>query len=351
MKNSFRNGLAAAAMATVGISAAGELLAADYTMKVGNIAALTEAVTTGIDMMAYHVEGASGDAIDVQHFPNGQLGNFREMAEQVQLGTLEMAFTTGGGIGNVFPPIQAFDLPYLVRDDRVARIVMRDEALLKAVRDQALEATGSLRLLAISAGGRFRSFYTVDGPIRSAEDLKGMKIRTVASPIQQEFVRALGASPTPVAWPELYTAFSTGVVDGTKNSVVGIMDQRFNDFVKYGVEDRHSYVWEFWWVNNDWWLSLPEEHRSTIMDGLMIAKEVSDVGARINEFKAYTAFEEGGGQVYFPTEEEMDTFRAVKDQVWQTYKDQYGDALLGEILAAVDRAEAQIARENVGETQ
>lgn len=321
-------------------------VAAEFRIRIGNIASTKEAVSIGLEMFKYNVEKASGGRIEVQHFPAGQLGNFRQMVEQVQLGTLEMTFTTGGGIGNVFPPIQAFDLPYLMNGDRVARLVSQDDELIRFVRGEVLKKTGSLRLLQLSNGGRWRSFYTTKGPIRTPADLKGMKIRIVESPIQQRFIEAIGASPAPIPWPELYTAFSTGIVQGTGNAISGIVNNRFDEFVKHGVLDNHSYVWEFWWVNEAWWKKLPPDLRAIVMENLIMVKEVADVVSAVQDFDGAKAFEKKGGQIRVPTAAEMAEFRKVRDPVVDWYVKQNGDAMLKALQGAVTRAERRIAESN-----
>ena len=85
------------------------LHAADFTMKVGHVAATTQPLYTCVEVLKAHVERFSGGRIAVEHYPAGQLGNFRQSVEQVQLGTLELTNTTGGGISNIFGPIQAFE--------------------------------------------------------------------------------------------------------------------------------------------------------------------------------------------------------------------------------------------------
>lgn len=321
-------------------------LAQEHRLRVGLVTPDAQAATKAARVMAFQIEAESQGRIDVEVFPAGQLGNFREMAEQVQLGTLEMTFTTGGGVAGIFPAIQAFDLQYMLPNDRVASIVKSDPELIALLREETLKATGTLRLLNVSNSGRWRSFFTRDQKVETAEDLDGLKIRTIASPIQGKFVEALGANPTPVPWPELYTAFSTGVVDGTKNAISSITSMRFDEFVKHGVIDNHSYIWEFWWTNNDWWNSLPPDLQDVVLDGMVTLQLVADALPMHEDFVEYTAFQEKGGELVFPTAEQRATFEAGAAPVREAYISEFGDMFPNAIAAAIERAEASIAKSN-----
>ncbi len=335
---------AATAIASSCLAATGQ--AQEYRLRVGLVTAEAQAATKAARVMAFQIEAESQGRIDVEVFPAGQLGNFRELAEQVQLGTLEMTFTTGGGIAGMFPAIQAFDLQYLLPNDRIASIVKSDPELIGLLREETLKATGTLRLMNVSNSGRWRSFFTRGRKVETAADLEGLKIRTIASPIQGNFVEALGANPTPVPWPELYTAFSTGVVDGTKNAISSITSMRFDDFVKYGVIDNHSYIWEFWWANNDWWNSLPADLQDVVLDGMLTLQLLSDALPIHEDFVEYSAFQENGGELVFPTAEQRATFEAGAAPVREAYIAEFGDMFPNAIAAAIGRAEAAVADSN-----
>jgi hypothetical protein len=90
--------------------------------------------------------------------------------------------------------------------------------------------------------------------------MEGLKIRTVVADLPQELVRALGASPTPIPWPELFTSFQTGVVEGSKNGITDIMGMKFPDAgLKYLTLDGHAYMGALWYMNNDRFMGMPDE--------------------------------------------------------------------------------------------
>lgn len=341
----FRTILATGAMTAVIASSTGIAYGADYTMKIGHVSAVTQPITTCIDVMKSYIETYSNRRIAVEHYPAGQLGNYRENVEQVQLGSLELTYTTGGGISNIFPPIQAFDIPYLFRSDRVINKVMDDPILAKKLRDDVLAATDTVRLLGMSGNHGWRSFFT-ETEVKSAEDLAGLKVRTIESPISMELVRALGANPTPVPWPEVYTSLATGIVSGTKNSLSDVIDMSFTDKIKFGVLDKHTFITFFWWANDPWLKSLPEDLQSVVLDGVEAGKTTCAGYIDATMLPKYKKWEELGGKLHVPTPEERETFLVGQQPVVDWYVENHGSEYYDLLKAAVDRAEKAIAAED-----
>ena len=207
--------------------------AQDFVLKYGHVGPVgddSDDHISGVFLKDF-LEGRSQGRIRVDIFPASQLGNFREMIEQVQLGTLELTHTTVGGMASFFPELQVTDIPYMVSNDRLGEEMMVSP-FFQEVSDAILEKTGTIRLVATSNTGRWRSFYTTGAEIRTAADMAGIKMRVINSPLQQEFVRFLGGNPTPVAWGELYTSLGTGVVEGTKNAALDIVSNKLNDHLR-----------------------------------------------------------------------------------------------------------------------
>lgn len=203
------------AVACAALLAAGPLGAQQFTLKYAHVGPATEYSddhVPGVFLKSF-LESRSGGRIKVEIYPAGQLGQFRELFEQVQLNTLELTHTSVGGASAFFPEIQVTDIPYMIRDDLVAEAVGRGPFFEK-LRDAVLKKTGNVRLVAMGNTGRWRSFFTKK-PVLKAADLAGMKIRIVDSPIQVNFVRGAGANPVPIPWGEVYTSLATGVADGS----------------------------------------------------------------------------------------------------------------------------------------
>ncbi|MEZ5824573.1 MAG: TRAP transporter substrate-binding protein DctP [Geminicoccaceae bacterium] len=240
--------------------------AQEKTIKIGFLGSETDEDWEGSIVFKDYVESRTNGNIAVEIYPSAQFcGNFRECIEGVQAGTLEVTISTIGGFGNIFPAGQVLDIPYMFRDDRVAECVF-DGPFTRNLRDAVLGDIPSLRLMAIGNTGGWRNFATVNKQIKTPDDVKGQKIRTIPADIQIEMVKMLGGNPTPVAWPEVYTSLATGVVEGTKNGITDIVSMNFQDHLKYITLDGHAHMAALWWLNNDFWegLSDPESASSTM---------------------------------------------------------------------------------------
>ena len=346
MKLRYKHGLGSVLAAGVAAALlAGAAHAAKFTMKVSHVASTQQPVHVCVEVMKSYIERHSRGRVAVEHYPAAQLGHFRQSVEQVQLGTLEMTFTTGGGISNIFGPIQAFDIPYLFRSDRVVDKIMDDPIVNATLRKDLLKATKTVRLIGITGDHGWRSFITKNA-VKVASDLKGVKVRTIESPISMELARALGANPTPIPWQELYTSLATGSVHGTRNSVSDVLDMSFTDFIKNAVLDKHTFTFFFWYVNDPWIKSLPPDLQKVVLDGFRAMKVTCDGYIDAAMLPKFKKWEKLGGKIHIPTAEERKTFLPGQKAVADWFVGKYGDSYYKMIREAVKRAEAAIDAED-----
>jgi len=321
-----KNGaLAIAAAALVTFAAGSTAHAADYILKYGHPGPVGDDSDDHVagEFLKSFLETRSNGQIEVQIFPGSQLGSFREMVEQVNAGTLEIAHTALGGLVGFMPELQVIELPYVIRDDMVAECMISGP-FFEDVRKGFLEKSGNVNLIGVGNTGRFRNFFTAAAPVKSAEDLKGVKMRVINSQLPVTMMEFYGGNPTPVAWGELYTSLATGVVEGTKNAVTDIMPNKMDEVLKYATLDEHAYLWGFMAVSQSFLDSLPDDLRALTVAGI---RQMADVQRDFNkgaEGKQTKAFADAGGEIYVPTAEEMETFRAVKEPMGTWYTDQFG---------------------------
>ena len=252
------------AVACAALLAAGPLGAQQFTLKYAHVGPATENSddhVPGVFLKSF-LESRSGGRIKVEIYPAGQLGQFRELFEQIQLNTLELTHTSVGGASAFFPEIQVTDIPYMIRDDLVAEAVGRGPFFEK-LRDAVLKKTGNVRLVAMGNTGRWRSFFTKK-PVLKAADLAGMKIRIVDRPIQVNFVRGAGANPVPIPWGEVYTSLATGVAEGLNIAITDVVPNKLHEVVKHVVIDEHMYLYGFYWMSDAWLKSLPKDLQTGI---------------------------------------------------------------------------------------
>jgi tripartite ATP-independent transporter DctP family solute receptor len=183
------------------------------------------------------VETATGGAVKLRVFPSGTLGQEREIVQQLQEGLVDFMVSGTAIWGSVAPKIQVFDFPFLWRDQpHVDRVVDGDVG--RAAADY-LEGAVRIRPLSWGDSFGFRQVITRSRDITEAHQLAGLKIRTIQSPIYVKAVELMGASPTPMAFGEVYTSLQTGVIDGFEHDASTTLQQRFYEVSHYMVRTSH----------------------------------------------------------------------------------------------------------------
>jgi tripartite ATP-independent transporter DctP family solute receptor len=342
MKSLIRKTLMAGLMA-VCLPAAS--FAAEFTLKYGHVGPVTSDDQVPGEFLKSFLESRSNGRIAVEIYPGAQLGNFRDQIEQVQLNTLELTHTTVGGIASFWPELQVTDIPYMMNGDSIAERISQSP-FFDEVREEILKATGNVRLVAVGNTGRWRNFFTTNKLIKSAADMKGVKMRTINSPLQIEFIKSLGGNPTPVAWGELYTSLQTGVVEGTKNAATDIVPTKMYEAVKYVTLDEHAYLFAFWWMSDAWLQSLPTDLQDLVIDGVQQASMIQSDWNKEYDARALKEFVGFGGEIYVPSPEEKATFVEARDKMKVWFADKYGDKWLKKFEKAVADAEADVADRN-----
>ena len=332
---------AATALFVLGNSYSG--IAAEHTIKIVSLANTNDEDYAGALAFKELVESRSEGAIEVRIFTGGQLcGSPMECLMALQGGVMEVFMSTLGGLANMFPEIQVLDLPYLFDNDAVIEELYAGP-FVDTLRKGILERTG-LRLMTIGNTGGWRNIANTRRIVRTPEDLRGLKLRTINSPIQIQLTKALGAAPTPVPWPELYTSLATGVVYGSKNGLTDIVGMRFHEHIKFVTLDRHAYMSALWLMNDEAYLALSGEHQRIVTEGFDALRRVTMEAPKERRAEAIEAFEAAGGSVYEPTPEEKAAFVKAAEPVRQWYVDEYGEQWLTIIEDAIARAKANLRR-------
>jgi len=183
------------------------------------------------------VLAATAGAVEVRVFPSGTLGQEREVVQQLQEGLVDFMVSGTAIWGSVAPKLQLFDFPFLWRDwDHVHGVV--DGPIGRAAADY-MEAAVGVRPLAWGDSFGFRHVVTRSREVSEPGQLRGLKIRTIQSPIYVKAVELMGASPTPMAFGEVYTSLQTGVIDGYEHDASTTLQQRFFEVARHMARTRH----------------------------------------------------------------------------------------------------------------
>ena len=228
-------------------------------MRLGHGLPEDHAVHKAVVKFADLVKERSNGEIEIKVFANGVLGGEREMLEQVQNGVLEMTKASASPLETFSSDYKVFNLPFVFRDrDHFFKVLTSPvgESILASSKKR-----GFIGLAYYDSGAR--SFYAKKA-INTPDDLKGMKIRVQQSPTTIKMIQALGATPTPMAWGEVYSALQTGVVDGAENNVTALTNGRHGEVCKFYSETEHQIVPDVLVMSSVRWDSLKKQHQEII---------------------------------------------------------------------------------------
>jgi len=212
-------------------------------------------------------ERVSNGRIEVQVLGGAQLGGERDLLESVRLGTVQIAIGAGA-LANFAPVYNVIQLPFLIKNqEHMAKVADGPAGKLLA---QRIEEQGGYKVLGFFSTGD-SGIQTVKGPVRTPADLRGVKIRVMENPALIESMRALGANPTPIPFPEVYTSIKQGVVDGATIDYTALWTTKVYEAVKYVTEPGFHFL---------------AEPRPVVMSAKFYASQPAEVQQWINQAAA-----------------------------------------------------------------
>ncbi len=257
------------------LSLAAPSWAADVTLKLGHIAVADHPYGKGADYFAKLVNEKSNGSIEVKVFPSSQLGGQKDLIEGMVFGAVDMALVGTAVLGQFQPQISIFDLPFIFNDRPHA---YRSLDSVGMDLGKKLEGRG-IKLLGYMENG-IRHVTNNVRPIKEPADMEGLKIRVMTNKIFVEMMKSLGASPTPMAFSELYSAMQQGTVDGQENPSAHIYTKRFYEVQKYASKTAHAYSPEPMIMSMISWAKLNDEQKAIIQDA---AKEAIAWQRKVSE--------------------------------------------------------------------
>lgn len=209
------------------------------------------------------------DTIDVQLFANSQLGDDRAMMEGLQLGTIEGTCPSSAPIAGFNDDFKVFDFPFLFPDEAGADKILDGEIGQELL--DSLSNVGIKGLVYWENG--FRNLTNREVEVRTPEDMKGLKLRTMENPIHLAAFEALGANPTPMAFGELFTALQQKTVDGQENPIATIYYNKFFEVQGYTTLTKHIYSPFVFMISQKFWDESTPEEQKAIMEAAVLARD------------------------------------------------------------------------------
>jgi tripartite ATP-independent transporter DctP family solute receptor len=288
-------------------------------------------VHKGLEELKRLAEERSGGKLKINIFPSEQLGSETQCLEKVQAGTLDITKVSAAAIGNFVPSYQVFSLPYLFRDEAHYWAVLNGEVgaeMLEVVKTRGDGSPSGLQGLGYFDSGS-RSFYTVK-PVASAADLKGKKIRVMADQVAMDMVQAMGGSPTPISFGELYTALKQGTVDGAENNPPSFVSSRHYEICKNYVLDHHTRIPDVILASSTLWESLDAQEREWLSSSVADAGKFQRELWGVETENSLAQLRKEGVNIIEPDPE---SFRAASAPVVEKYTNETTRPLIDKIRA------------------
>jgi tripartite ATP-independent transporter DctP family solute receptor len=255
--------LAVVVLSLAVIATTAQAQAPKFVLKFNHVLGAKEPYHQGFLNWAKRVEEKTKGGLKVEVFHSAQLGVEEDILEQIRQGANIGQNTDSARMGNYVPGIAIMNGPYFAENlDEVAKL--QKSPTLKGFHEELASKYG-LKVLSFAWVQGYRHFFT-NKPIRSPEDLRGLRIRTPPAPIWQESVRALGATPVALAFGEMYPALQQKVMDGVELVYNNIPAGRFYEVLKYVSETRHIMLVNYEVISAKWFNALPPDYQKILVE-------------------------------------------------------------------------------------
>ncbi|RYX95946.1 MAG: DctP family TRAP transporter solute-binding subunit [Comamonadaceae bacterium] len=299
---------------------------AQKTIKIGYAVSRDSHYGAGADAFCSEIEKRTAARYKCSQAPNATLGNEREMVEAAQIGSLDIAFVSSGTVGNFVPDIRVLDIPFLFRDYAHARNTLDGE-----IGQKLLAQFPSKGLVALAWGENgFRQLTTSRRAINKPADLASVKLRTMENKVHIESFKTLGALPTPMAWPEVYTALQQGTIDGQENPLPILATARLWQVQKYLALTSHIYSPTLFLASPAMYGKLSDEDKKSFLAAAKIGAEAQRARVTKEDQSVIAQAEKEGMTVTRPNTAE---FRTALEPAFKEFEKTYGPTL--KAIAAV----------------
>lgn len=272
------------------------------------------------------VEEKSNGRIKIEVFLNAQLGQEAATIEQVQTGSIEMTRVSTAPMAEFADSMEVFSLAYIFDSTEHVWNFLQSEEGGQQLLSQ-LESAGFKGLTYYDGGAR--SFYTVEGKqVKKLEDLQGIKVRVQQSDINTKWMNALGASPTPMDYGEVYSSLQSGVLGGAENNWTSYLTAAHYEVAPNYTEDRHQRVPEVLLISQQTWGQLGEEDQQILQEAADESRDFQREAWIKSEKQAQKKVsEEGVNIIEYEEIEDIEQWREAVQPVIDEYRDQFGDVL------------------------
>jgi tripartite ATP-independent transporter DctP family solute receptor len=322
----FRSIVAVAALA-LSTSVAGSAMA-QTVLNFGHTTAQNSHYSMGVQAFAKKISELSDGKFEVREQAAGALGGERDLIEGLQIGSIELVISSTGPLGNFAPETLVLDLPFLFKDYEAARSILDGE-----IGDELLAKVSQNNLVALAwSENGFRHITNSKRAINTPADLQGLKIRTMENAVHIEAFKAAGASPTPMAFPEVFAALQQQVIDGQENPIPVITSANMWEVQGHLTLTGHVYSPGIILASPSLWETLSEEEKGWFEEAADVA--VAATRKKVEEDEAGGVDKLRGNGMEVIEKVDVDAFREAVRPAYTTFVAKHGDDMLTRIQDA-----------------
>ncbi len=299
------------------------------TMKMAVATSKDRSLTQGLYKFQEIVESETGGSIKVEVYPDGQLGGDRVVFEGLKMNSIQGTTMSTGPIAGFVPEFTVFDFPYLFKDEETAYKVLDGKIgtdMLARLEDEGIAGLNYWE-------NGFRDLTNNKHEVKSVDDLKGLKIRTLENELHVDLWKTFGANPTPMAYTELFTSLEQKVVDGQENPVGNVTTGNFFEVQDYLTKTQHIYNASVFMISQKFMDTLSDEEKEIVQKA---AAEARDYQRELNQKEseeAYAILKEKGMKVTELSDKALAEFEKKAEPIYEQYKEKVGAELVDQIVS------------------
>ncbi len=296
-------------------------------LKLSHTANLEQPYHLAAEKFAQDVYDRTNGQIEIQVFPNSQLGGMRDTLEGTQMGSVDITLVGSSVLGNFIPTAQVLDMPFIFQDSQHVYDVV-DGPMADQI--YAGDEEIGMKVICTWENG-FRNVGNNIRPVHKPEDLKGVKLRVFESSLYIDMFEKMGAICTPMAMSEVFTALQQKTIDGTENAIVQIYASKYQEVMKYLTLTEHTYNPECVVFSKYKWDQISEKNQEIILECAREARDFNRELAKEKTVEYLQKLKDAGMEVTELTPEEKQEFQDVMMPVWEEYYDEVGEDLIQEV--------------------
>jgi TRAP-type C4-dicarboxylate transport system substrate-binding protein len=321
--------LAAASLVAMGV--AGTTPVTAETLRVAHSSNPGQSVYIYWEELANRVNERSGGELELKVFPSGQLGGDEQILRGMGSGTLHMGSNSSSNMGIVSDAYNWGDLPYVFKSADGAQAAFNDPIISAHVADKMRKDANTVVLGHIEVGG-FRILINTQRPLRSPDDVQGMKFRMLSNPIDQALLSSWGGSPVPMPWSETFVSIEQGIANGLQLQPQAIAGFGYDKMIKYGTYTDTLMTVHVAQINAETWDGLSDEMKELMTTASSEALEVANSADRADAARFITELSETI-DFYEPSEKEFEQWRSAAMGIWSQFSASIDPKILARVQA------------------